>query len=467
VEGGVELAVDAHSWAQAGQSHQATHRAARRLASLLEATQLLSGALQLNPQVHVALDILSRRHDATITLLNESGELWRDAPDRLTKQVAPSMSGDEKAVAALLDAAASTLVQAIKVQRQAEVDRRRLQEENTRLRSELRVRYDLSNIVGRSRAAFRMREQAGDAACTDATVLICGESGTGKELIARAIHYHSSRAKKPFVKVNCALPPDSVLEAELFRTNGEAAGVGARSKARVEVATGGTLFLDEIDRLSEGAQAKLLCVLQEESERPGGRDTLKAGARVVAATGRNLATAIAEGSFREDLYRQLGAFAMFVPPLRERKGDVLLLANHFLEKFSREHRKVVTRISTAAIDAITSYHWPGNVGELEDALDQAVLTCDGQVIYVHHLPSTLQAAESSDTFTGMPLTAALDVYEKELILDALKTARGNRAKAARLLGTTERIMNYKVKRLRIDYKRFKPAGLGADGLRSC
>jgi Nif-specific regulatory protein len=448
---------------QEGQSHHeaAQDRAVRRLSSLLEATQELSGALNLNPQVHTALDILSRRHDRTsraVTLLNESGELCRDAADRLGKQVAPSMSGDGEAIAALLDIAASTLVQAVKVQRQTEVDRRRLRDENARLRSELRVRYDLSSIVGTSGASCRMREQAREAACTDGTVLICGERGTGKELIARAIHYNSSRAKKPFVKVNCAMLPDSVLDWELFGTQSEGVGVGARNKARVEMAAGGTLFLDEIDRLNEGAQAKLLRVLHDEGERPGGAETLKAGVRVVAATGRNLATAIAQGSFREDLYRQIGAFAMFVPPLRERKGDVLLLANHFLEKFARDHAKVTTSISASALSAITSYRWPGNVGELEDALDQAVLACDGEVIYVHHLPSTLHAAESSGSCTGVPLAAAMEAYEKELIQDALRASRGNRARAARLLATTERIVRYKVKRLGIDYKRFRKNG---------
>jgi Nif-specific regulatory protein len=177
--------------------------------------------------------------------------------------------------------------------------------------------------------------------------------------------------------------------------------------------------------------------------------------RLVAATNKDLEKAISGASFREDLYYRLNVFTIFVPPLRERKADLLLLADHFLEKLSREHNKVIKRISTPAIDMLMSYHWPGNVRELENVLERAVLVCDGQVIHAHHLPPSLQTAESSGTVTRVSLNDAVSAYEKDLIQDALKTTRGNRAKAARLLDTTDRILNYKVRKLGIDYRRFR------------
>ncbi len=201
---------------------------------------------------------------------------------------------------------------------------------------------------------------------------------------------------------------------------------------------------------------KLLRVLQErEYERLGGTETLKSNVRLVTATNKDLEKAITEGTFREDLYYRLNVFSIFVPPLRERKTDLLLLADHFLESFSRTHSKSIKRISTPAIDMLMSYHWPGNVRELENTLERAVLVCDGHVIHAHHLPPTLQTAEASGTVTRVSLRDAVAAYEKDLISDALKTTRGNRAKAARLLNTTERIINYQVKKYSIDYRRFK------------
>jgi len=203
-------------------------------------------------------------------------------------------------------------------------------------------------------------------------------------------------------------------------------------------------------------QVKLLRVLQErEFERVGGTETLKANVRLVAATNKDLEKAMASGAFREDLYYRLNVFTLFVPPLRERKPDLLTLADHFLEKFAREHGRPIKRISTPAIDMLASYHWPGNVRELENTIERAVLMCDGEVIHGHHLPPSLQTAEASGTVTRVSLKDAIVAYEKDLIQDALKTTRGNRAKAARLLDTTERIINYKVRSYDIDSKRFR------------
>jgi Nif-specific regulatory protein len=356
-----------------------------------------------------------------------------------------------------LGVVASMVSQALKVQRLIESERQQLVEENIHLRQELRERYDFSNIMGTSGPMRQVCEQIAQVARTNTTVLIRGESGTGKELIAHAIHYNSLRANKPFVKVSCAALPDSLIESELFGyEKGAFTGAQSRRKGRFELAESGTLFLDEIGDVNLATQVKLLRVLQErEFERLGGTETIKSNVRLIAVTHKDMEKMIADGQFREDLYYRLNVFTIFVPPLRDRKSDLLLLSDHFLEKFSREHGKSIKRISTPAIDMLTSYHWPGNVRELENCLERAVLVCDGHVIHAHHLPPTLQTAEASGTVTRLSLKDALAAYEKDLIQDALKTTRGNRAKAARLLDTTERILNYQVRKYSVDWQRFK------------
>src|SRR5206468_7965654 len=251
---------------------------------------------------------------------------------------------------------ASMIAQALKIQRLIEEDKRHLVDENTHLRQELRERYNFSNLVGSSGPMRQIFEQVTQVAGTNTTALIRGESGTGKELIAHAIHYSSLRARKPFVKVSCASLPESLIESELFGyEKGAFTGAEARKKGRFELADGGTLFLDEIGEVNLGTQVKLLRVLQErEFERVGGTDTVKANVRLIAATNKDLERAIAAGTFREDLYYRLNVFTIFVPPLRERKADLLLLVDHFLEKFSREHHKSIKRISTPAIDMLMS-----------------------------------------------------------------------------------------------------------------
>jgi Nif-specific regulatory protein len=352
---------------------------------------------------------------------------------------------------------ASMLGQAIKIQRLVEEDRRRLKDENSHLRQELRERYDFSKIIGSSAAVRSMYEQVAQVASTNTTVLIRGESGTGKELIAHAIHYNSLRANKPFIKVSCAALPETLIESELFgHERGAFTDATFRKKGRFELAEGGTLFLDEIGDINPGTQIKLLRVLQQrEFERLGGVDTIKSNVRIVAATNKDLEDAIAQTTFREDLYYRLNVFTIFVPPLRERKADLPLLVDHFLEKLWHDHQKRIRRISTPAIDALMSYHWPGNVRELENVLERAVLVCDGEVLHAHHLPPTLQTAETSGEAARPSLSEAVALYEKDLIQDAVKTARGNRAKAARLLKTTERIINRKVKKLGVDFRRFR------------
>jgi Nif-specific regulatory protein len=356
-----------------------------------------------------------------------------------------------------LGVVASMIAQAVRVHRLIEADRQRLVEENTHLRQELKERYDFSNLVGTSSPMRQVYEQISQVARTNTTVLLRGESGTGKELIAHAIHYNSSRAKKPFIKVSCAALPHDLIESELFGyEKGAFTGAQTAKKGRFELADGGTLFLDEIGDLNLATQIKLLRVLQErEFERLGSTVTIRSNIRLVAATNKDLEAAIAAGEFREDLYYRLNVFAIFVPPLRERKPDITLLADHFVEKFAREHGKKVKRIATPAIDMLASYHWPGNVRELANAVERAVVVSEGQVLHAHHLPPTLQTAEASGTAQTTSLRESMDAFEKDALLDALKSARGNRAKAARLLSTTERIFNYRVRKFAIDWKRFR------------
>jgi Nif-specific regulatory protein len=276
-------------------------------------------------------------------------------------------------------------------------------------------------------------------------------------MIAHAIHYSSPRADKPFVKVSCGALPESLIESELFgHEAGAFTDARAQKKGRFELAHGGTLFLDEVGELSQSTQVKLLRVLQErEFERLGGVQPIKVNVRLITATNKDLEAAVRQGTFREDLYYRLNVFSIYLPPLRERRPDILLLADHFVEKYAAEHGKDVRRIATTAIDMMMSYHWPGNVRELENCIERAVLVCEGGVIHGHHLPPTLQTAEVSGTLPRVALASAVESFEKDLILDALKTARGNRAKAARLLDTTERIIGYKIDKYQIDCTRFK------------
>jgi len=357
----------------------------------------------------------------------------------------------------LLSIIASMIAQAVKLRQSAQEERHRLMEENLRLQSQLEDRFRPSNIVGNSKGMQAVYDLIAQVTKSDTTVLIRGESGTGKELVAHAIHYNSLRASKPFIKVNCGALPESVVESELFgHEKGAFTGAIATRKGRFELAHGGTIFLDEIGDLSATTQIKLLRVLQEkEFERVGGTSTIKTDVRVIAATNRDLEDLIEEGTFRQDLYYRLNVFPIHVPPLRERKTDIPLLADFFVEKYSNANHKNIRRISTPAIDMLMSYHWPGNVRELENCMERAVLLSSDHVIHGHHLPPTLQTAEASGTAAKGTLEETMELVERDLILDALKAARGNKAKAARSLGISERIMGLRVERYRIDPRRFR------------
>jgi len=292
---------------------------------------------------------------------------------------------------------------------------------------------------------------------SDATVLIRGESGVGKELVAHAIHYNSQRAAKPFIRVNCAALPESVIESELFgHEKGAFTGAIQQRQGRFELAHGGTIFLDEIGDLSPQTQVRLLRILQErEFERVGGQQTLQVDVRVLAATNRDLETMITTQAFRQDLYYRLNVFPIHIPPLKERRTDILELANFFVEKYSKANHKYVRRISTPAIDMLMSYHWPGNVRELENCIERAVLLTNDDVVHGHHLPPTLQTAEASNTPMKGTLEECLERVEREMIVEALKVAKGNKARAARELGITERLMGLRVSKYNVNTKEYR------------
>ena len=357
----------------------------------------------------------------------------------------------------VMSVVAHMIAQAVKIRQTAMEEHERLREENERLHNRLKDRFQPANIVGKSKAMQEVFDLLAQVSKTNATVLIRGERGTGKELVAQAIHYNSLRAKKPFIKVSCAALPESVIESELFgHEKGAFTGAVSRRKGRFELANGGTLFLDEVGDLSAATQVKLLRVLQEREFDPvGGIDTVKTDVRVIAATNRDLEAMIDVGEFRADIYDRLNVFPIRVPPLRERGTDILLLANHFAERFSRINHKSIKRISTPAIDMLISYHWPGNVRELESCVERAVILSQDAVIHGHHLPPTLQTAEASGTVHRGTLDETLAAVERELIIESLKNARGNKAKAARALGITERLMGLRVRKYAIDPRRFK------------
>jgi len=355
---------------------------------------------------------------------------------------------------------ASVLAQAVNVRQSAYEHLETLRRENERLQEQIKNQFKPANMIGGSsamRSVYMHIEQVSTSQTT--TVLIRGESGVGKELVANAIHQNSSRKGRAFVKVNCAALPDSIIESELFgHEKGAFTGAIAMRKGRFEIANGGTIFLDEIGDISPSTQVKLLRVLQEkEFERVGSQEPIHCDVRVVTATSRNLEQLIEEGKFRMDLYYRLNVFPIYVPPLRERKSDILQLADHFVEKYSTASGKAVHRISTAAIDLFMSYHWPGNVRELENCIERAVLLCNDDAIHAHHLPPTLQAADPASIQSRSSLESALNSLEREMLIDALKSTHGNMSQAGRMLGITERIIGLRVKKHAIEASMFRQA----------
>jgi Nif-specific regulatory protein len=339
------------------------------------------------------------------------------------------------------------------------VHMRRIEEENVRLKDMLnRSKHPYPELKGNSRIMKEVFSLITQVADSSTSVLIHGETGTGKELVARAIHHGSPRKDGPFIEVNCAAMPDTLIESELFgHEKGAFTGAHQRRRGKFEEAHGGSIFLDEIGELSPMAQAKLLRVLQEKQFQPlGSSRTIKVNVRVVAATNRNLEEDVTSGAFRTDLYYRLNVFPIFIPPLRERGSDILLLADHFIEKYAGEFTKAVKRLSTPAIDCLLAYHWPGNVRELENCIERAVLVTPGDTIESMHLPPSLQMKQpGTERKKSGTLQGLVESYERALITDTLKDVRGNMSKASQTLGSTKRIIQYKVLKYGIDPQRFK------------
>lgn len=332
-----------------------------------------------------------------------------------------------------------------------DLDRKKLLQENLNLKNELQQKFHFSEIIGTSDKMGEIFKLLSQVVETNTTVMIRGESGTGKELIAHAIHYNSPRAKKPFIKVNCSAIPESLLESELFGyERGAFTGAHASKLGKFEEAQEGTLFLDEIGDFPASIQVKLLRVLQSrEIERLGSNRPIKLNVRLIVATNKNLEKEIEQHKFREDLYYRINVFPIFLPSLRERKTDILLLAEYFLKKYCKENNKSITRITTPAIDLMMSYHWPGNVRELENCIQRAVLVCEGNAIRGNDLPPTLQFMETKEIPKHKGLDQAVETLEKEMIIETLKQNHGNQRSSARDLCVTERILGYKIKQYNI------------------
>lgn len=355
----------------------------------------------------------------------------------------------------LLSIIASMIAQAVRLRQSAHEEKQRLINENRMLKEELKERFKPSNIIGESKAMREVYDIIGRVAATDTTVLLRGESGVGKELVAHAIHYHSHRASGPFIRINCAALPENLIESELFgHEKGAFTGAISTRKGRFELADRGTLFLDEIGDLPGQTQVKLLRVLQErEFERLGSEKSIRVDVRIIAATSRNLEELLNRGKFREDLYYRLNVVPIFIPPLRERREDIPLLIEHFLDKFNRKHRKRVS-LSKDVLKTLMDHEWPGNVRELENTVERLVVMAKDNIIRATDLPLSIHLERAHRTpliRSALPSTVA-DI-EREKILEALQKSGWIQARAARMLGITPRQIGYKMKKYQIEIEK--------------
>ena len=328
-----------------------------------------------------------------------------------------------------------------------------LRDENRKLREELGRRYLFDNIIGHSPGMQDIFATILRVAPTRATVLLCGESGVGKDLIARAIHFHSPRRDRPFVKINCTALPENLMESELFGyEKGAFTGANSVKPGRFEAADTGTVFLDEIGDVPPTMQVKLLRVLQErEFERLGSNKTRHIDVRVVAATNVDLREALEQGTFREDLYYRLNVMPMNIPPLRERKEDIPFLAEHFVGKIAADQGTRARSISEGAISRLRDYHWPGNVRELENVIERSMLLAPGETLETQDIRLDLAPrARGANQETFLPEGMTLDEFEQNLIREALRRSGGNKSQAARLLGLTRNALRYRLAQMGLE-----------------
>lgn len=360
--------------------------------------------------------------------------------------------------AKILSIVGAMIAQTVKIRQEYAEEIDQLKEENEKLHFELKEHSRPMGIIGSSGKMQSVYELIDKVAPTSATVLIRGESGVGKELIAEAIHYASDRSSNPFIKVNCAALPDSLIESELFgHERGAFTGANVMRKGRFEAADGGTIFLDEIGELPASTQIKLLRILQErEFERVGSSKPIKIDVRIICATNRDLEDSIEKNEFREDLYYRINVFPIFIPPLRERINDIPSLVDFFIDKYNKKQNAKIKRVSSSAIDILMVYHWPGNIRELQNCIERACILSTDNVIKSSNLPPSLQTAGSSNTKYKGTLEAILDKTEKQLIHDTLVSTKGNLVKAATLLGITERMMGLRIKKYDINPQKYKP-----------
>ncbi len=337
----------------------------------------------------------------------------------------------------------------LKILVQKALRHQQLEKENIFLKEQLKDRFDFSNIIGQSDMMLQLFETMSLVAPSNATVLITGESGTGKEIIANALHQNSLRREKPLIKVNCAALPETLLESELFgHKKGAFTGALTPRQGRFQLAHEGTIFLDEIAEMAPSTQAKILRVLQEREFEPlGGSSTVKVDTRVIVATNKDLTSEIQEGRFREDLYFRVNVVMLNVPPLRERREDIPLLAGFFLKQYAEKNQRLIKGFTPLATDLLMRYDWPGNVRELENVTERSVIMARGDLITPDEFPETLRSLDPDLKKTSVDLSPgrSLKAVEKEMILRTLEDTNGNRTHAAKILGISRRTLQLKLK----------------------
>ncbi len=345
----------------------------------------------------------------------------------------------------LLTIIAATINLTVHIRQESVEELQALQNENIQLQAKLNSGYKPANIIGNSKIMRSLYIQMEQVAKTNTTVLLLGESGVGKEKFAEAIHSRSLRANKPFIKLNCAALPESIIESELFgHEKGAFTDARTLRKGHFELADGGTIFLDEIGDMPLSIQGKFLRVLQEhEFERIGGSNTIHVDIRIITATNRDLQKLIAEGKFRVDLYYRLNVFPLVIPPLRERRTDIMLLVDHFVKMYSTEQNKQIASISRLATNLMMTYDWPGNVRELSNCIERAVILSTDGIIHSYHLPTSMQKTVSQ-AGERTSLQQILETLERDIIQNELDKNNGNMARTAEVLGITERIMGLRV-----------------------